>query len=118
MILLLLILFILILLFTCNQNDDKKKTIETLLRQAARWAIASNQDENPMIAVLHANYAAGYLWALRDIATDNEIESIGIDLLRFRDEITSVQDRATKKMIGVCPNFGPELSYLTQFELD
>ena len=67
-----------------------------------------------MIAILHANYGAGYLWALKDIATDNEIERIGkINILQFRDEIVKVQDEATLKMVKRCPNFAPKKSYLT-----
>ena len=41
-----------------------------------------------MIAVLHANYGAGYLWALKDIATDSEIQkATGINLGDFENEI-------------------------------
>lgn len=32
-----------------------------LLRQSARWSIASEQDNNKMIALLHANYGFSYL---------------------------------------------------------
>ena len=37
------------------------ENIQKLTRQAARWSTAAAQDESPLIAVLHANYAAGYL---------------------------------------------------------
>jgi len=67
-----------------------------------------------MIAVLHANYGAGYLWALRDIATDNDIvAATGIDIIKFRDEITNIQDTATKKMASLCPQYAPPSTYLT-----
>jgi hypothetical protein len=111
----LLVILILLLLQTRNQKCDKSDTIKTLVRQAARWSVAAQQDENPMIAVLHANYGAGYLWALKDIATDDEIEkATGIDVLKFRDEIVKVQDFATRKAVNACPEFGPATSYLTQ----
>lgn len=91
-----------------NQN------IQILLRQSARWAVASEQDKNPMIAVLHANYGAGYLWALNEIATSKEIESAtGIDFLQFKQKVTAVQDMANRKMIESCPGFGPPPSVLT-----
>lgn len=96
---------------TSNTNEEN---IRTLVRQAARWSTAATQDANPMIAVLHANYGAGYLWALKDIATDSEIErASSIDVKKFTREIVAVQDASTKKMIGVCPNFGPARTYLT-----
>ena len=64
-----------------DSYDTMQNHIKTLTRQAARWSVASTQDESPMVAVLHANYGAGYLWALKDIATDQQISSAtGIDI--------------------------------------
>jgi len=101
-----------------NGGDFKKESIKTLVRQATRWSVASVQDKNPMIAVLHANYGAGYLWALKDIATDSEIEgATGINVLKFRDEITKIQDDANKKMYRACPTIAPEPAYLRQLLL-
>ena len=96
-------------------GDVRDQPIKTLVRQASRWSMAAAQDQSAMIAVLHANYGAGYLWALRDIATDNEIkEATGIDVLKFRDEITKVQDTATKKMASLCPQYAPQSTYLSK----
>lgn len=84
----------------------KKKTIKTLIRQSARYSAAATQDESPLIALLHANYGAGYLWALRDVATDVEIKKYGnVDILEFQNKITSIQDKATKLVSGTCPKF-------------
>ena len=67
-----------------------------------------------MIAVLHANYGVGYLWALKDVATPLEISlAAGINVSKFEKEIVRVQDDATKSMILACPSFGPPLTYLT-----
>ncbi len=91
-----------------------KGAIKTLLRQASRWSTASAQDENAMIAVLHANYGAGYLWALKDIATGEQIAAAtGVDVMSFEKEIISIQDAATMKMAGLCPKFAPKPSILT-----
>ena len=84
----------------------KKKTIKTLIRQSARYSAAATQDESPLIALLHANYGAGYLLALRDVATDVEIKKYGnVDILEFQNKITSIQDKATKLVSGTCPKF-------------
>src|SRR3989337_2812563 len=92
-----------------------EEMIKTLMRQAARWSTAAEQDENPMIAVLHANYGAGYLWAITEIITQDQFKRItGLDYNKFKGQITRVQDKATRKMIAVCPNFGPIPTYLTQ----
>ncbi len=89
--------------------------IEKLVRQSARWSTASAQDESPLIAVLHANYGAGYLWALKDIASDSDIETAtGVNAKKLESEIVKVQDDATKKMIRACPEFAPDSTYLTK----
>ena len=92
-----------------------KNIINILIRQASRWTTAATQDENSMVAVLHANYGAGYLWALKDIASSEQIEAAsGINLAEFEKEIVRVQDMSTKKMAELCPEYAPEPSYLTK----
>ncbi len=106
-----------ILMYIVNQilskcwisNNSKKfhnQLINKLVRQTARWATAASQDDNPVIEVLHANYAAGYLWALKDIATNNDIESATkIDMKKFQKNVVEIQDKANKKLVKLCPNF-------------
>lgn len=99
------------------QTDDYyirfQLAVKGLTRQAARWATAAEQDENPIIAVLHANYGAGYLWALSDIATPDEIEDITkIDYRKFVGEIVRIQDQENVALIKKCPEFSPPKSYL------
>ena len=92
-----------------------KNIIQILLRQSARWSTAASQDENVMVAVLHANYGAGYLWALKDIANNAQIKAAsGLDIHKFEREIVKNQDKATKHMIKLCPEYGPPASYLTK----
>ena len=106
---------ILIILFAFLPTKPLDDAVRILSRQAARWSTAAAQDENPMIAVLHANYGAGYLWAINDIVTSCEFEKItGYDYIKFRDAIIAVQDAATKKALDVCPDFGPEKTYLAK----
>lgn len=113
-----LIIAVFFLLFWWNTDYGHKETglskddmVKKLLRQAARWSVAAEQDELPMVAVLHANYGAGYLWALKDIANNEEIENItGMDMMRVEKEITRIQDEATKKVYKACPKYGPDIS--------
>ena len=113
-ILIIISLFILLKILK-PENYSKEKSIKTFIRQAARWSSAAKQDKNPIIAVLHANYGAGYLWALKDIATDNEIEKIGgIEIFKFRDEIVAIQDKANKELVRKCPGLVPENDYLAK----
>ena len=93
------------------------ETIKILMRQCARWGVAAYQDKSHLIALLHANYAAGYLWAILDITTPIQIEKItGVNFFKFKTEIQFIQDQATKKVSDVCPNFAPKIpAYLIKF---
>ena len=107
-----------IILNTTKKSANNNKQIEfvakKLVRQAARWSTAAKQDNNSMIAVLHANYGAGYLWALKDIINNDIIEKkTGIDMMKFENEIIQIQDEATQNMAKLCPEYAPEPSYLT-----
>ena len=107
-----------IILNTTKKSANNNKQIEfvakKLVRQAARWSTAAKQDNNSMIAVLHANYGAGYLWALKDIINNDIIEKkTGIDMMKFENEIIQIQDEATQNMAKLCPKYAPEPSYLT-----
>jgi len=93
----------------------KDNIIKILIRQAARWTTAAEQDENSMIAVLHANYGAGYLWAVKDFASDNDVKrATNIDMKKFTRKIVGVQDKMTKNMAKLCPKYAPKRSYLTR----
>ena len=118
MLLLIILLFIIYLLSkstrSVSDNDIKK-----LFRQTARWSAASEQDENPFIALLHANYGVGYLSALLDITKPSDIENvIGVDMSRFYSEILAIQDIAAKRMINVCPDYKPKNEWLSKLAVE
>jgi len=98
-----------------TKHSDKNEIIKKLVRGIARWSNASQQDKSPLIAVLHANYSAGYLWALIDIATDTEIQSAtGVDIKLLTTTITKYQDEAHKKAVSECPQYMTHLdTYLS-----
>ena len=103
-----LIIVIVILIFLVVYKPKKKKRDigDVLIRQAARWSLAAEQDESPLIAVLHANYGAAYLWAAKDLLTSVEISRIAkMDSRDFEKKIVDVQDMATKRMSSLCPQF-------------
>ena len=87
----------------CSHDAQR---INTLIRQAARWTLASTQDESPLVALLHANYGAGYLWALKDAFSVHDIQTVsGINLSLFEKKITFAQDYATTNVSKICPQF-------------
>ncbi len=109
----LLLITIIILLITLINNkcinnrikNNKVDIINTLYRQCARWAMASIQDNSEIIKVLHANYATGYLWAIKDITSSEEFKQIiGEDLMILEEKIISIQDNSSKLLVDKCPN--------------
>ena len=104
-----LLIFVVILGILVQSRIKADRDVEimnTLIRQTARWSAAAKQDESPIIALLHANYGAGYLWALKDIYTDQDImEKTGINVIEFKKKIIDIQDGATRKVSAVCPKF-------------
>lgn len=99
--------FILAHLFPINP----KNPASILLKQTARWTLASEQDKNPLIAVLHANYAAGYLYALRDIMSDKDIENVtNVSVMKIQHRVQQVQQDATMRALRYCPNFSTQLN--------
>jgi hypothetical protein len=66
---LLAVIFVLYLMMQ-NKTRGMNKAIEKLVRQSARYAVAAQQDASPVIAVLHANYAAAYFYALKEFASE------------------------------------------------
>lgn len=79
--------------------------VRTMYRQSARWGIASLQDDSDLIRNLHANYATGYLWAIKDVVSTEEFNTItGEDFQRFEAKIVSIQDKAAKKLVQSCNN--------------
>ena len=98
-----------------GSNLTKTEMIKKLVRQTARWSMAAQQDENPLIAVLHANYGAAYLWALKDITSDDEIrQTTGLDLETLTKETVKIQDAATIKAVKECPSFSSATGYLAK----
>lgn len=90
--------------------------IRKLVRQSSRYAIASRGDKTPLISVLHGNYAAAYMFALKDLFNDNEIENtIGSKKLRiqYEKQIIDIQDSATKNVAKYCPQYAGEIDFLT-----
>lgn len=90
--------------------------IQKLLRQGARWYKGYQNDNNPLIAVLHANYSAGYLWALKDIFENEEIEQVlggKEERIQYEKTITQAQDDATKQAVKQCPQYTDALDFMS-----
>ena len=101
-----------------SEKNRVNDFIRKIVRQAARWTTAAEQDTNPLIKVLHANYGAAYIFALGDAGVDPEqIEKAmgsNFNYNQFRDHIVQVQDDAGKIAVVACPSFGPPMNPFTE----
>ncbi len=103
-------LIIIVIVYLCihyyNMSKDvcdMDEAIRILYRQSARYAYAAEQDKSPIIRVLHANYGAGYLFVLKDIASSSDFKRVmGEDMLEFEKRVVQIQDKATRELVGVC----------------
>jgi hypothetical protein len=92
----------------CQTVSIKKQFIENLIRQVYRWHIASTQDENPIIKMLHSNYAVGFIEALKEIASGDEIKKItGLNIFELEKEAIAEQDKALAMFVKTCPQLIP-----------
>ena len=109
LILFLVLVFVFIVVLRDSSSDPLDKQIRILYRQTARYAVASVQDDSPVIKTLHANYAMGYLMALKDLATTEEFaKATGDNLLSFERKIAGIQDASTVNLVGDCPALIPD----------
>ena len=107
-VLILFLVLVLVFVLLVPQRSDSNKQIRILYRQTARYAVASLQDESPVIKSLHANYAMGYLMALKDLSTTEQFARATKDnLLSFERKIASIQDASTVNLVGDCPDLIP-----------
>jgi hypothetical protein len=103
---LLSIVALFVLFRTQTKLDDEG--IRTLYRQTARYAVASTQDDSPVIRTLHANYAMGYLMALKDLVTSADFQrATGKNLVDFERKIAQVQDASTIGLVSARPDLIP-----------
>jgi len=117
-----IIILLLYVIFKRKRKDcDFNNKINKLVKQTSRWAVAAKQDNNSLIAVLHANYAMGYWYALNDIFDDNEIDTaIGGSKKRkmFEKRILKIQEDTTRKATKDCPQFLGEIDFISDLAGD
>ena len=106
--LILFLVLVLVFIVIAPQRSDSDRQIRILYRQTARYAVASLQDDSPVVKTLHANYAMGYLMALKDLATTEQFaRATGDNLLSFERKIAGIQDASTVNLVGDCPELIP-----------
>jgi len=107
-----LVIIVVGFLFFLIRRKTNGSDVVKLVKQSAKWATTAQQDESPLLATLHANYAVGYLWALKDLYDTEEIsKKAGVNITQFEEHILNVQDMVTKKVIKKCPEFEGDVDF-------
>jgi hypothetical protein len=95
-----------------SQSNNKKINITPILKklmvQASEWVTSAKENSNPIISLMHANYAAGYLLAIKNLAKSNDINKILPNFAKYDEDITNVQELATNNLMKFCPSINPE----------
>lgn len=79
-----------------------------LLRHAARWAAAAEQDASPLMAMMHSNYASAYLQVLKELYTPAELgAAAGVDFPQLEERIMAMQGRVQTQLVEACPALQP-----------
>jgi hypothetical protein len=95
--------------WTGKVPNDKSNMINNLMTQTWKSLIMSSQDSNPIIMLLHSNYAVNYLDALRVVATDAEIlQSTGMDMNILAQRANDQYNQALTAIAKQCPNIFPQ----------
>jgi hypothetical protein len=89
---------------------EERTLAEMYLREASRWGTIASEEKNPLIAVLHANFAlccAGVATALSDKQRLSRAFDIDVDAMV--SDITEVQNTALRALGQACPSVKPRV---------
>lgn len=98
-----------------NPNQYAKpflKKVKMLVEQATRWNSLAQQDTNPIIQLIHCNYALSYAQVARNLVDNKDIESItGLDIGELCYYMEDCQAYAIQNIGNLAPNIKIEGVY-------
>lgn len=107
---LLLFAVLLLIRFVWSKDTVSNTTkLAGLVRQAARWGAAAEQDGSALMALTHANYAAAYLQVLREMYGDAALADAATSfrISELQAKIDSIQVRTQRDAAAQCPLLQP-----------
>jgi hypothetical protein len=95
-----------------SPNINEK--IKNIVKESALLSISSlDNKENPINALKSANYSFGYLSALREIYSDEQIQSAtNIDIDKYKDELLKIQAQSVSNITTRCSKLANDKEYL------
>jgi hypothetical protein len=90
------------------------KQMNRVVQQASKWHTTSKQDSDPLMHLIHSNYALAYAQTARALAPDTAIEKVtGIRLAELLYHLEDDQNNALQALVNACPNIKPTGVYTT-----
>ena len=85
-----------------------RDAVQKLVKECSTWAIMSQQDKSPLLALIHANYAVSHIYALQQIATPEFIyEATSVHIDKLESEVTNLQKLCSDNLIREHPEISP-----------
>lgn len=106
---------ILLFLMYFWKSGTPRDRVQGLIQKCASYAVQAQQDASPVQAMLHANYSAAYLDALKTVSTERQIQQVGsINLGTFESHILNVQKSVTDKALQEVPDLAGKVDLYLQ----
>lgn len=84
------------------------RLIKRLVQQSSKAHRTSQQDADPLLSLVHANYALVYASVARAIADDSTMEAAtGLKPMDMIYSLENDQKRAIDQLVGMCPELKP-----------
>ena len=101
--------------FIAGRFSSAKRTstlAKEVTKEAARAAVSSRQDTNPMISLMHASQAVGMLKSARHLIGDDKLTaSTRFNVPELAESLQKTQDEVAARLVQSAPSLGPEGAY-------
>ena len=78
--------------------------VKTLVKDAAKWAAVAQQDQNPLMGLVHATYAMAYINVAREMFSAKDLQTLcGIDTDELYTMINHTQEQTAQQVGTQCP---------------
>jgi hypothetical protein len=108
----LLIISLLSRIATGVRNPVARETLDqtdALLRASNKWALEAAQDQNPVVALMHACYAKAFITAVRRVLNDEQLrQAHQVDMCALEEKMDKVERDALQRISKTAPKLIPD----------
>lgn len=89
-------------------SSDHIACAKAMVAQAIEWHHHSQQDDNPLFAARHADYAIAYMNAARRLVPDETLQKVtSVDVFETMVALEAHQQKHTRRLQRACPTVNP-----------